>query len=122
MNNTNFSKTFRKEMGIFLVLVTAIVLVASPAFGHGGREHAAGSFTSFQALQKATKLYDRLITSGKLGENWETDLLQVEISSRQNNGSKEFVVSFKRANGDPLAVYFFFSHDGKYAGSNFTGK
>jgi hypothetical protein len=99
-----------------------ILFAASLVFSHGGKEHATSEFTAFQALQKATKLYDRLVDSGKLEESWETDLIKVEISSRSREDRKELVVSFHRAKGEPNTVYIFFSDDGEYAGSNFTGK
>ncbi len=63
-----------------------------------------------------------LVGSGKLGESWETDLANVEISNRRKVGYTEYVVSFRRSTGDPKTVYIFFTADGKYSGSNFTGK
>ena len=107
---------------IFWVLITITIIAAPTAFGHGGKEHASGSFTPFQALQKAIKLYDRLIQDGKLNESWETGLTQVDVSTREKNNNKEFLVSFKRNAGNPDTVFFFFKADGKYAGSNFSGK
>jgi hypothetical protein len=109
-------------LSICLILVTITIIGSPAAFGHGGKKHAEGSFTQLQALQKAVKLYDRLIQGGKLKESWETGLKQVDISIRKKNGNKEFVVLFKRSEGNSDKVYFFFKADGKYAGSNFTGK
>ena len=90
-----------------------ILITASLAFSHGGKEHATGEFTVLQALEKATKLYDRLVGSGKLVESWETDLIKVEISLRSREDRKEWVVSFQRSKGEPSTVYIFFSDDGK---------
>jgi len=97
-----------------------ILLAAALAFAHGGKKHGS-SFTPLQALQKGTELYDKLVVSGKLAESWETDLEEVKISDRQKDGQKEYIVSFERSGGDPSTVYIFFTSDGKYAGSNFTG-
>jgi hypothetical protein len=102
-------------------LVLTILLVAEPALSHGGTKHAE-SFTALQALQQGTDLFNKLVGSGKLGESWETDLANVEITTRQKGGNKEYVVSFQRSTGDPKTVYIFFTADGKYSGSNFTGK
>jgi hypothetical protein len=93
-----------------------------PTYGHGGKTHGGQSFTALQALQKATGLYDKLIISGKLPENWETGLVTVVIDIRQSKGQREYVVEFKRAEGDQRSVYFFFDQEGQYSGSNFTGK
>lgn len=97
------------------------VATASPALAHGGKEHAAADFTSFKALEKATGLYNRLLSSGKLDASWETGLKKVTIAAPSPSGGKEFVVTFHRSQGKPQAVYFFFTGEGKYAGSNFTG-
>jgi hypothetical protein len=111
---------FGMAVATFFCLGT-LLLATSPGFGHGGKGHAS-AFTPLQALQEATKLYDKLVASGKLSENWETDLTKVEISNRQKGEQKEHVVSFQLISGEPDKVYIFFSADGKYAGSNFTGK
>lgn len=121
----NFTKYIKKEFrktGSGLVLITAILFISVPAFGHGGKEHAEGSFTPLQALLKASKMYEQLITANKLEETWETHLVTIEISARGNSGNKELVVSFSRSIGNSKTVYIFFSEDGKYIGSNFTGK
>ena len=98
-----------------------ILSVACSVFAHGGKKHT-NSFTALEALQKGTDLYNQLVGSGKLGESWETDLANVGISNRQKSGKIEYVVSFQRSTGDPKTVYIFFTADGKYAGSNFTGE
>ena len=98
----------------------AIAISAVTAFGHGGKH--SERFTHLQALQKATQLYDKLIKKGKLDQSWETDLDQVTVSNRQKGDKKEILVAFHRGEGDPAAVYIFFTASGKYTGSNFTGE
>jgi hypothetical protein len=107
------------------VLVTMAVLggllVPANAFAHGGKTHDE-AFTSLQALQKGTELYDRLIVSGKLDASWETGLAQAEVVSRQNEGVIEYRVGFQRSSGEPRTVYIFLSSEGEYTGSNFDGQ
>ena len=103
-----------------IAALIAVVMTASLAFGHGGKH--LEKFTQLQALQKATKLFDQLVTKGKLDQSWETGLTTIAISNRKNNGNAEVVVSFQRKKGDPKAVYIFFNSNGKYTGSNFTGE
>jgi hypothetical protein len=122
MNSTIYIKKALRKTGSGLVLITAILFMAVPAFGHGGKEHAEGSFTPLQALVKATKMYEQLVTANKLVETWETHLIKVEISTREHPDTKELVVSFSRSIGNSKTVYIFFSEDGEYIGSNFTGK
>ena len=105
---------------IIMVTFFVVSIAAVAAFGHGGKH--SGEFTQLQALQKATKLYDQLITKEKLDQSWETGLQNVTISKRKNKGEDEVVVSFQRKEGDPRSVYIFFKPDGKYSGSNFTGE
>jgi hypothetical protein len=109
----------KKRIGI-AALVLALLITASVAFSHGGK-HAGKAFTHLQALQKATGLYNRLVEKGKLDSSWETELTRAAVFTRKNSDKEEVVVSFQRAKGDPQAVYIFFSSDGKYTGSNFTG-
>ena len=109
----------KKLLGVGF-LIFALIISTPVAFGHGGKH--ADKFTQLQALQKATKLLDQLVSKGKLDQGWETDLQNVAISKRKNKGKDEVVVSFQRQEGDPKAVYIFFNPDGKYSGSNFTGE
>ena len=95
---------------------------ALSAHGHGGKTHGGETFTAFQALEKAVKLYDRLIVSGKLTEDWETGLKRVTIDIRNSNKKREYVIQFEKSKGEPSSVYFFFNRKGEYSGSNFTGK
>jgi hypothetical protein len=103
-----------------LVLFAGIALSPAAVWAHGGKQHGENEFTAFLALREGAKLYDKLIVSGKLPGEWETDLVRAEISTRKDG--REYVVSFHREPGDPAAVYFFFTAKGEYAGSNFTGE
>ena len=102
------------------LLIFVLIVSTTLAFGHGGKH--SDKFTQLQALHQATKLFDQLITKGKLDQSWEIGLQNVAISKRKNKGNEDIVVSFQRKEGDPRSVYIFFKPDGKYAGSNFTGK
>ena len=110
-----------KTLMIIPFIMMWFFIFSTPVFGHGGK-HAGNEFTHLQALQKATELYDRLIGNGKLDQGWETTLIRVNVSNRQIGNEEEIVVSFERAEGEPKTVYIFFTTNGKYAGSNFTGE
>ena len=119
MCKTTLIEKWRMHLILGLIVILSLWSV-STVLGHGGKH--AGKFTRLQALQKATKMYDQLIDKGKLDSNWETGLENVTIANRKVNGKDEIVVSFERSQGDPKSVFIFFSADGKYAGSNFTGE
>jgi hypothetical protein len=106
------------------IWITAGVFIsgAGDAYGHGGKTHAAEPFSAFEAVQKATALYDRLIVSGKVPEAWETDLISIQVTVRGTENSRETVVRFTRSGGDPDSIFFYFNRQGDYAGSNFTGE
>ena len=108
-------------MVVFIIATGVSGIIVSKAISHGGKTHGDESFTALQALQKGTQLYDRLITSGKLAEDWETGLRRVTIDVRILNDKREYVVQFEKLDGDPSSVYFFFDQEGEYIGSNFTG-
>jgi len=123
MNNVRISLgcSFLGSIAAVVALFT-ILSVTGSVFAHGGKGHSTDVFTTLQALQKATELYNQLLWSGKLPGSWETDLSRVEISNRNKGGRQEIVVSFQRPTRDPKTLYIFFSADGRYAGSNFTGQ
>lgn len=110
--------SIRITLFMLLILLFAVAVV----FAHGGKAHDMGEFTHLAALKKATELYDKLIDSQKLDPAWETGLERVEVSHRQKGNDTEVVVAFHRAEGDPKSVFIFFTLQGEYAGSNFTGE
>ena len=113
-----------RAAGFFLIVVVFLFSfsMVQPVQSHGGKTHGEETFTALQAAQKATQLYDRLIVSGKLPEEWETKLKNIAVSIRNTDNKREYVVQFEITGGGPSSVYFFFDIDGAYSGSNFTGK
>lgn len=112
-----------RSMITVAVIVTGVIVAgAGIAISHGGKTHSEEPFSAFEAVQKATELFDRLIVSGKLEEDWETDLSSIHVSVRGDETSRETVVKFKRTSGEPDSLYFYFDRRGEYSGSNFTGK
>ncbi|CAB5139708.1 hypothetical protein D3OALGA1CA_3791 [Olavius algarvensis associated proteobacterium Delta 3] len=122
MEPLNISNRLKAAVAVCAIFISLTFIVSSTAFGHGGKTHGGQTFTAFQALQKATQLYDRLITSGKLPEDWETNLHAIKIDVRNSAEKREVVVQFEKTQGSPTSVYFFFDEKGEYSGSNFTGK
>ena len=113
-------KSFRSSTCIIFTIST-LFLIVSTAFAHGPKGHGGSEFTALQAVKKGMELYDQLVASAKLDEDWETNLINIEVSTRKKGKAFEFVVKFSRSKGQPQAVYIFFTEKGKYSGSNFTG-
>lgn len=122
MNTYNQVHGLRPSLAAVILSAVLLFLGTAAAHGHGGKTHADEPFSAFQAVQKATQLYDRLIVSKKLPEGWETDLSDIQVMVRGAESNREYVVKFKRSTGDPDSVYFYFDRQGEYAGSNFTGE
>ena len=115
-------RLLRSMITVAAIVTGVIVIGAGIAYSHGGKTHGEEPFSAFQAVQKAMQLYDRLILSGKLPEDWETGLSSIHVSVRGAENSRETVVQFKRSGGDPDSVYFYFDRQGEYSGSNFSGE
>jgi hypothetical protein len=121
---TNISAGDKIKLAIIVVAMVVVITgaIVTTTHSHGGKTHGGVSFTAFQALQKATELYDRLITSGKLPEEWETGLKSIQIDTRTSGQKREYVIQFDKSKGSPSSVFFFFDQKGEYSGSNFTGE
>ena len=108
---------------IITAVMSAVIFAgALPAYSHGGKTHDEKMITALQAAQKAMVLYDRLIASGKLPQEWETGLKEIKIGTRKSADKNEYVIQFERTGAAPNRVYFFLNPKGEYSGSNFTGK
>lgn len=119
---SSISQTFkyaRLAAGITFLLLVLLTASIQNGWTHGGKTHT--EFTTLQALQKTTDLYNQLIEKGKLDESWETGLVQVVIKPPGAAGNTDFIVQFSKKEGDPKTVFFFLTDEGQYAGSNYTG-
>ena len=105
----------------FIFMISTLFLIVSTAFAHGPKGHVGSEFTALQAVKKGIALYDQLVTSAKLDEDWETNLINIEVSTRKKGKAYEIVVEFSRSKGQPKSVHIFFTEKGKYSGSNFKG-
>ena len=92
---------YKKTLTTGLIIAITTFFGEGVSFGHGGKTHADQPFSAFEAIQKASELYDQLIVSGKLGEGWETALSTIDVSVRGEGESRETGVRFKRSSGDP---------------------
>ena len=104
MNTYHQFHGLRPSLAAVFLSAVLLFLGTAAAYGHGGKTHADEPFSAFQAVQKATQLYDRLIVSGKLPEDWETSLSSIHVTVRGAVNSPENVVQFKRSGGDPDRV------------------
>jgi hypothetical protein len=111
----------RSHFSIFILLLVLLLGVLE-VHGHGPKGHDNQGFTHLSAVKKGIDLYEKLLTAGKLEERWEMGLTKIEVLKKVRNGNSEFVVKFVCSTGKPNSLYIFFNENGKYSGSNFTGK
>ena len=111
-------------------LIVSSLLLASPAMAGTGHEHGPGGshshgpITSEAAVKKAEKQVRTLIGKGKLDQSWADAKL---VESRQKDFGKgpEWVVSIrneKEKDASKQTLYVFYTQNGSYLASNFTGK
>lgn len=104
-------------LSLLFVCITVFTGVI-PALAHTPGQD---KFTPFMATLLAIRHYDDLIDSKKLSSEWDTDLKAIKVSTRKILNILEYVVEFERTKGEPGSFFIFFTHDGLYSGSNFTG-
>lgn len=119
---SNYLKNAPKYFFTLIVFLLAFYISVPLVSAHGPKGHGDAEFNALEAVKKGITLYDKLVASGKLNEPWETDLTNIEVFPQQNGKKSEIVVKFSRAKGEPQSVYIFFTENGDYSASNFTGK
>ena len=115
----------KKKFPLYVILGLIFLLFSlniETIYAHGGKGHGPETFTRLMAVQKATELFDQLVSLNKLDDAWETRLIRIDVMFQKAMEKQEFVVSFRRNSGNPDVVYFFFDLNGMYTGSNFSGK
>jgi len=120
---TTVKKTYTGTLfTVFSLIIFCMIMMPIDASAHGGKPHSIAGVTTLEALDKALVLYKRLIDTEKLGEVWETQLMNVSIKTEGAGNVREITVQFTTDEKVPQSVFFFFDNEGSYTGSNFTGK
>jgi len=110
---------------ISTALLVSSLLFASPVMAgaghdHGSGGHSHGSVSGSEVIKKATEKVKSLIGSGKLDKSWA----DVKADGASTRGD-EWVVTYKNDKASDTAkrtLYLFFTLDGMYIATNFTGK
>lgn len=117
----------------YLIKVSILVLtflfgqsvLAGPGGGHShDHEHHNEPITSEQAVKKATMHVQKLVESGKIDSSW-TGASKKSVEEKSFGHGPEWVVTFEnKAVEDPQkqTLYVFYTINGKYLASNFTGQ
>lgn len=108
---------------VVLVLLFVQAALAGPGHEHS-HDHHHGPITSEQAVKKATKHVQKLVDSGKIDASWSSAHSK-SVEEKSYGHGPEWVVTFENKSiEDPekQTLYVFYTIDGKYLASNFTGQ
>ena len=114
---------------ISTVLLVSSLLFVSPVMAgaghdHGSGGHSHGPVSSEVVIQKATGKIKSLVEGGKLNKSWaESKVLNATQKTFSNQA--EWVVAVKNEKVSEVAkqtLYVFFTLDGHYIATNFTGQ
>lgn len=116
-------KKFIKLPLLMLTLLFAQSVYAGPGNGHS-HDHHHGPITGEQAVKKATKHIQKLIKKGKIDASW-SGITSSSVEEKSYEHGPEWVVMFENTSiKDPKkqTLYIFYTINGKYLASNFTGQ
>lgn len=114
---------------ISTVLLVSSLLFASPVMAgaghdHGGGGHSHGPVSSEVVVKKATEKVKSLAESGKLDKSW-AEVKASGATQKTFSHDPEWVVTFKNEKENDATkqtLYMFYTLDGSYIATNFTGK
>lgn len=114
---------------ITAAIVSALAL-SSPAFAGAGHDHnpdgghSHGPITSDAAVKRAEKQVKTLVSRGKLDKSWEK-AKSTGATQKDFGKGPEWIVTLKNDTVTDAAkqtLYVFYTLNGSYLASNFTGK
>ena len=106
---------------LLLILLFGQTVLAGPG---GGHSHDHGPITSEQAIMKSARHVQKLVKDGKIDASW-LGATSKSVEQKSFGHGPEWVVTFEnKAIEDPekKILYVFFTLDGHYLASNFTGQ
>ena len=115
---------------ISIVLLASTLLFSALAMAGAGHQHGPngghshGPISSEAAIKKADRQINSMVERGKLDKSW-ADAKVTGATQKAFEQGDEWVVTAKNDNASDAAkrsLYIFYTLDGTYVGSNFTGK
>jgi hypothetical protein len=110
------------------LLVSSLIFttpaIAGSGHDHGKGGHSHGPISSEGVIKKASKHVKSLADNGKIDKSW-AGIKAEGATQKTYSNETEWVVTFKNNNvsePEKQTLYVFFTLDGSYIASNFTGK
>lgn len=108
-----------------VILLFGQAALAGPGGGHShDHGHASDPITSEQAVKKASKHVQKLVKKGKIDASW-SGVMAKSVEEKTYGHGPEWVVAFQNKSievPEKQTLYIFYTINGKYLASNFTGQ
>jgi len=121
IDTNNLTPTTMKSLLIIFIL--NFLVLGTPAFAGSGHDHAHDPISKEEAGKKAAKNLESLVKKGKIDKSWSGKPVN-SIEKKTFSKGPEWVVTFKNeglADESKHMLYMFYSLDGHYLASNYTG-
>lgn len=114
---------------ISIALLVSTFLIASPALAGAGHEHGPdgshshGPISNTAAIIKAEKQVKALVERGKLDKSW-AEAKATGAAQKDFGKGAEWIVTFRNekvSDAGKQTLYVFYTLNGAYIASNFTG-
>ena len=120
MLNTIY-KSFDITKSLLIITAMSFILLSAPVLAGAGHDHAP--ISKEQAGKKAAKNLETLVKKGKIDKSWSGKPVN-SIEKKTFSKGPEWVVTFKNeglADKAKHTLYMFYSLDGHYLATNYTG-
>ncbi|KPJ90304.1 MAG: hypothetical protein AMJ53_13985 [Gammaproteobacteria bacterium SG8_11] len=114
--------TISNRIHIF-VAVMILVLLNTPVFAGAGHDHAHEPISKEKAGELASKNLEKLVEKGKIDKSWSGKPVN-SVEKKTFSKGPEWVVTFKNeslADASKRTLYMFYTLDGHYLATNYTG-
>jgi ABC-type protease/lipase transport system fused ATPase/permease subunit len=108
---------------LFSTLLFTTQVMAGAGHDHG-HSHDQQTITSEEAVSRASEMVNKLAKAGKIDTTWAS-VASNNVEQKTFSHDPEWVVTFKNTKVSDVAkqsLYVFFSIDGQYIATNYTGK
>ncbi len=116
--SNNIQKSIR-----LLAAAMLLALLSTPVFAGAGHDHAHEPISQEKAGELAAKNLETLVEKGKIDKSWSGKPVS-GVEKKTFSKGPEWVVTFKNeelADESKRTLYMFYSLDGHYLATNYTG-
>ncbi|WP_455212482.1 DUF6488 family protein [Kaarinaea lacus] len=116
------SNIIQKSINLF-VAAMLLAMLSAPVFAGAGHDHAHEPISKEKAGELASKNLEKLVEKGKIDKSWSGKPVN-SVEKKSFSKGPEWVVTFKNeslADASKRTLYMFYTLDGHYLATNYTG-